>query len=335
MNSLELSICIPTHNFGPYIGHTLESIIAQRDRRLEVVILDGGSTDSTQTVVEELSTRYPFIRYLRQETARGIDRDLATTVANARGRYCWLMSADDVPMPGSIKRMLEEIASGYDAYLCNRIDCDVALKPVTTRYWLQSNCGDHVVDFLDETQLIRYFDNARSLGAVFSYISSIVFSREKWQTVPSDENFAGTNYMHVNTLLQMLNANGSFKYIRDPLVLCRGGNDSFLGIGHKGIVQRYLIDLDGYSSILSHQNYSPRVHNSAFGVMRWEHPWLLWIRVAIRVDDNEKWSAISNTLRQFGYTPTQLAVVSMIRKIESIAPVISTLRRARRCLAKA
>jgi len=329
VGSIELSICIPTRNFGAYIRQTLDSIIKQQDERLEVVILDGGSTDETQAVVEARATRHTFIRYYRQPEAGGIDRDLATLVSMARGRYCWLMSADDVPMPGAVSRILEEIRSGCDVYLFNRIECDVELLPVTVKSWLEAGVRDLQVDFKDMEQVTRYFSQARSLGAIFSYISSITVSRDRWNRVGIDFNFAGTNYMHVNTILQMLKGEGTLRYIRDPLVWCRGGNDSFLESGDKGIVRRYLIDLDGYLRILSHQNYPPPIRQAAFGVMRWEHAWIMWVRVAIRVDDSEKWRCISNKLRRFGYASAGLFLIGLLRRIECVVPIIRTLRRIR------
>ena len=47
----QLSICIPTYNFGEFIGQALESLQRQYRPGVEVVILDGGSTDSTADVV--------------------------------------------------------------------------------------------------------------------------------------------------------------------------------------------------------------------------------------------------------------------------------------------
>src|SRR3990172_10682313 len=97
-----LSICIPTYNYGEFIGATLTSVADQFTDGLEVVVVDGGSTDCTPEVVRSFEERLPGMRYIRLTTRGGIDRDMAHTVAVATGEYCWLLSSDDVLRPGAI-----------------------------------------------------------------------------------------------------------------------------------------------------------------------------------------------------------------------------------------
>jgi abequosyltransferase len=66
MPHISLSICIPTYNFGKFIGQTLESIIPNLTEAVEVVILDGGSTDDTADVVAQKQRNFPQIQYHRQ-----------------------------------------------------------------------------------------------------------------------------------------------------------------------------------------------------------------------------------------------------------------------------
>ena len=51
MTSPLLSICIATHNRADYIGETLDSIIPQLTDEVEIVVVDGASTDATRTVM--------------------------------------------------------------------------------------------------------------------------------------------------------------------------------------------------------------------------------------------------------------------------------------------
>ena len=82
---MKLSVCIATFNRARYIGETLDSILAQATDDVEVVVLDGGSTDGTRDVVEEFARRHPRLRYVRQETNHGVDRDFDTAVHLATG----------------------------------------------------------------------------------------------------------------------------------------------------------------------------------------------------------------------------------------------------------
>src|ERR1700722_1620055 len=99
---ITLSICIPTYNFGEFIGETLESILPQIVDGVEVVVLDGGSTDETQAVVGAFQARCPALQYYHRDERGGIDLDMALTVELARGKYCWLFSSDDLMRPGAV-----------------------------------------------------------------------------------------------------------------------------------------------------------------------------------------------------------------------------------------
>lgn len=61
-----VSIIIPCHNEEKFIGKCLESIIQQDfpKENLEVLVIDGDSTDGTREIVKEYAGRYPFIKLL-------------------------------------------------------------------------------------------------------------------------------------------------------------------------------------------------------------------------------------------------------------------------------
>src|SRR5712675_926545 len=75
-----LSICIATYNRAAFIGATLDSIIVQATEQVEIVVLDGGSTDNTEEVVRRYRQDFSRLRYFRQKTKMGIDRDFPKAV---------------------------------------------------------------------------------------------------------------------------------------------------------------------------------------------------------------------------------------------------------------
>jgi glycosyltransferase involved in cell wall biosynthesis len=52
-----VSVVIPAHNSGPYIVPALDSILAQKHRPVEILVVDDGSTDGTRRVVESYASR--------------------------------------------------------------------------------------------------------------------------------------------------------------------------------------------------------------------------------------------------------------------------------------
>src|SRR5213075_104603 len=132
-----LSICIPTYNFGEFIGDALTSIREQIVADIEILILDGGSTDDTADVVARHQRECGQIRYHRQAVKGGIDADMDQSVRLAHGTYCWLLSADDALAANAVKRIYEELPRRCDIYLCERVLCDRRLTPQRRQRWLQ------------------------------------------------------------------------------------------------------------------------------------------------------------------------------------------------------
>lgn len=245
MHEYLVSICIPTYNFGQYIGETLEAICLQASPAVEVVVLDGGSTDNTSEVVGAFVRRIPGLRYYRQEWKGGIDRDIARTVELAGGEYCWLFSSDDIIRPGAIARVLKETLSGHDLYLLGRIECSPRMVPIRESAVLAID-SDAEFDLSDADDRARYFSLAENTYAFFSYMSSIVLRKTRWDQVPLDESYIGSCWAHVARIVAMIPDGLRLKYISEPLVLCRLGNDSFLS-GSVG--RRMGITVDGYNRI--------------------------------------------------------------------------------------
>ncbi|HEX9021742.1 MAG TPA: glycosyltransferase family 2 protein [Nitrospirota bacterium] len=316
MDKIRLSICIPTYNYGAFIGETLNSITDQLEpdaESVEVVVVDGASTDNTPQVVENFRGRIPKLVYHRLDRKGGIDSDLERTVDLAHGEYCWLLSSDDVQTPGALSRILHEIEAGYDIYLFNRTECDKDLRPRRNASWLSPDIEDSIFPFTNHGEFISYFKRSRSIGALFSYISSIIVRREKWLTIPRHEKLIGSNYAHVFRLFSILLNGGVLKYIKDPLVLCRGDNDSFLD---NGLFHRYLIDIDGYLLLASELFPDEPVRRAFLAVMRREHDWRQFVglksAVSIHAADNAKWIDLERKLLKYGYPRAELFVVRML-----------------------
>lgn len=327
MRTIRLSICIPTYNFGEFIGDTLRSIISQASDKVEIVVVDGASSDNTEQIVHEIKEYFPLLIYHRRDNNMGIDRDLAKAMDLARGEYCWLMSSDDVLKPGAIDRILYEIKFGHDIYLCNRTECDRNLHPVKDGSWLAREFGDHVFAPSIKAELIGYFNASQSLGALFSYISSIIVNRKKWDEIKYDEIFTGSNYAHVFRLFSIIKNGGVLKYIKDGLVFCRRDNDSF---SNKGAAHRMLIDLNGYG-LLAEKLFADADIRFAFkAVMQRQHVWFLLAGVRNDVDDVEAWNELETRLIAFDYPHATLMIAKILGSSKVIIKTARYLKKIER-----
>jgi len=318
--NITLSICIPTYNRAKFIGETILSIASQAGDNVEIVIVDGASTDNTEEVVGRFRNIFQNLVYYRRQINMGVDRDMAKTVELASGEYCWLLSSDDVLKPGAIDRILKEIKYKHDIYLCNTTGCSLSMVPTIDTYWLFPKVKDKVFNISDRDQLLEYFHCANWLGALFSYMSSIIFYRKKWCDAKYDDDIDGTCYGHVFRLLSFISQECKLKYIREPLVFWRMGNDSF---SHIGFVKRMLLDIDGY--LLFAQRFyanDEQAKISFLRVMQREHPWYKIIILRALINDDEEWNRIATKLLNFGYNNGVLTVCNKMgrhRKIVLLA----------------
>jgi abequosyltransferase len=309
MNNIKLSVCIPTYNFGSFIGDTLRSITKQLTPEIEIVVFDGGSNDGTGDIVAAFQKLSPSIKYHRSEVRGGIDNDMARTVSLAVGKYCWLVSSDDALRTGAIQRILEAIKSNDDIYLCNRTECDKHLAPLKDNYWLSPGIEDCVFSFSERKDFINYFNSSQSIGALFSYMSSIIVHREKWNAVEIHEKMNGSNYAHVFRLFRILQQGGTLTYIKDPLILCRGDNDSFM---ERGLFNRNLIDFNGYHLLAVYLFDDHDVQHAFLSVVKRYYKWYHFVALKKMAPDKFDWTAFEDKLFDFGYSRSQLLMVRVI-----------------------
>lgn len=311
--TIKLSICIPTYNRASFIQETLDSILSQITDEIEIVVSDNASTDNTEELIRRYQEKCDHLTYFRWDSNQGADRNYLKVVELARGEYCWLMGSDDALIPGAINTMLGQLRSSHEIYLCNRIRCDFSLAPISEQYWLGPDADDRVFDFTNYQQASEYLQLASSIGALFSYLSTIVVKTSAWRRIPFDASFIGTAYSHVYILLSVMAAKAKLQYVKEPLVLCRGGNDSF---ATEGGVKRFLIDLDGYHE-LALKAVGESLRSEFLKVMTLEQSLLRLIKIRALTNSNE-WLDIEAKLKIFGFSIFKIAIASRIGRLKPL-----------------
>jgi len=88
-----VSIVTPTKNRGKYIKRAIESVLNQTFKNIELIIVDGGSTDNTKEVVKSYLTD-PRIRYIYKED-RHATEGLNNGIEISEGKYISILDSDD------------------------------------------------------------------------------------------------------------------------------------------------------------------------------------------------------------------------------------------------
>jgi len=99
-----VSVVIPVFNGAPFVAKAVASVRAQTVKDVEIIVVDDGSTDGTQGILEELA-RTQGIRWFQQDhggPARSRNRGLAA----AKGEHVALLDCDDVWLPDKLEAQL-------------------------------------------------------------------------------------------------------------------------------------------------------------------------------------------------------------------------------------
>ncbi len=89
-----LSIVIPVYNGQNFISKCVESIAEQNNDKIEIVIVNDGSTDNTELYCNSLTEKYPFIKYFEKPNG-GVSSARNFALDKIRGEYVWFVDADD------------------------------------------------------------------------------------------------------------------------------------------------------------------------------------------------------------------------------------------------
>jgi glycosyltransferase involved in cell wall biosynthesis len=120
---MKVSVVVPSFNQGTFIGRTLESLFTQAgDFDLEVFVEDGGSNDTTISVLTEYSERakgYPRLAYhWVSEKDRGQSHAINKGLKKATGDVLAYLNSDDEYAPGALKTVTQHFENNPDCNWC-------------------------------------------------------------------------------------------------------------------------------------------------------------------------------------------------------------------------
>lgn len=115
MNNLLVSVIVPSFNQGRFIRETLDSILNQDYRPLELLVIDGGSTDDTLEVLRSYGDR-PELKWW-SEPDEGVTDAVNKGLTRASGEILAIQSSDDIYLPGAIQNAVEAMVRQPDVAL--------------------------------------------------------------------------------------------------------------------------------------------------------------------------------------------------------------------------
>ena len=110
MNNSLVSIIIPAYNAELYIRYSLELCLKQTYKNIEVIVINDGSTDNTQNIVDEYISNHSNIKLISIKNA-GVSNARNMGIKHSSGEYLMFLDADDQLCSWAVEDLLNVIAT--------------------------------------------------------------------------------------------------------------------------------------------------------------------------------------------------------------------------------
>lgn len=187
-----LTIGIPTYNRARFLDVCLNSLCIDvgNNPEVEIFVSDNASVDTTEAVVKKYQAKYTNIKYHKQPTNIGVDKNIQTLASNAKGKYIKFQGDDDMFNPGAISSFISSIKQFPDI---NLFFYHNALN--------EANKTDTGYD--------KFFQDLNASNGV-SFISSIIIKKDTFTKIEDKDKFIGSGIYQVYLEMEMLKANPDF-----------------------------------------------------------------------------------------------------------------------------
>jgi glycosyltransferase involved in cell wall biosynthesis len=101
-----VSVIIPAYNAEAFIGRTLESVLSQTYKNIEVLVVDDGSQDRTGEIVESFAQQDSRVTLLKQKNA-GVAAARNLAIEKSQGEYIAPIDADDIWYPQKLEKQVQ------------------------------------------------------------------------------------------------------------------------------------------------------------------------------------------------------------------------------------
>ncbi|WP_316832393.1 glycosyltransferase family A protein [Pedobacter aquatilis] len=215
INRSLISVVIPVYNASKTILNTLESVKNQTFKDFDIVVVNDGSTDNSDSIVNDFILNNPMleINYIVQENA-GVSAARNCGLKFASGSWIALLDSDDQWLPTKLERQMEVIKANSDIEFLGTSRNGEIIKS----------------NVLNKESTLTKIDAKYLLLRMLFITPTIIFKREILNDVsgfPSHQNFCEDGNFYIRICKR-----GHSYFLNESLVITGGGKAHF---GEKGL----------------------------------------------------------------------------------------------------
>ncbi|MCD9508246.1 glycosyltransferase family 2 protein [Photobacterium phosphoreum] len=224
-----LSIIIPVYNVELYLDECLKSVFEQVTDEVEVIIINDGSTDNSETIVKNYQSKYKF-KYLNQEN-QGLSVARNNGIKESRGKYISFLDSDDILADNIILDIISEI---------KKSQCDLYKFK-----YIQFNDGEKINKHIEDYDNISNINSKREIIEDNSfYCWSYIFKKTLFNNIEFDCG----RYFEDQLIIPIIIFNATtYKMMNQVIVYYRKRNRSITNTISLSHVDDALFGLNRYS----------------------------------------------------------------------------------------
>ncbi len=172
MENPKVSVIIPVYNVEKFLQRCIDSLLAQTYQNLEFIFVDDGSTDSSYSILREVTCLDNRICVYRQKNT-GVSSARNTGITHSTGKYIMFCDSDDTVEPNWCETMVEAIEQAPNSWVACEINVLSESGVLLDTY--SHSAGTEV---LDKSEYYTSFIEGLS-GSVYNkiYLGSIIRDR--------------------------------------------------------------------------------------------------------------------------------------------------------------
>jgi len=204
-----VSVGLPVYNGEKTIGRTIESLLAQDYKNIEIIISDNASKDSTPEICRRYTEKSSFVKLNRNRVNLGLIENCHIVLEMARGSYFMWAGDDDQHLPVFVSTLVNELESHPEAgvAMCavNKIDNSGEMFD-TARFNGSHNPNNK-----------SYFEMATLVAWMPMWYNVFICGLHRTNLLKQVVSKYPDDYFHERLLLCSLALSKSFRYVDAPL----------------------------------------------------------------------------------------------------------------------